>query len=136
MGSCSRFKFSIIACFLGVLISAPSVLAHGIPWSPFYWNPMTYNGVTYKKSALMIPVRIRNYPETYCMQLDTGYQDTIFYAVPKSIKKELIGNYHEGEPFYLAMHYGSTLIHQSGIKIKYAPKAEMDAPCPVIGTVG
>jgi len=84
----------------------------------------------------MVPVQIRSQPQTYYMQLDTGYSETIFYAVPDTVKNALIGDFKGSGPFYLPLYVAGNLVTMSGIKIKTSPAASMDGPYPEIGTIG
>ncbi|MGH8225087.1 MAG: hypothetical protein ACRER1_02895 [Gammaproteobacteria bacterium] len=119
------------------LASATPGLAQpsGIPWIHFQWDSLKTGGKTYAKSALLVPVRIRSFPQIYYMQLDTGAFDTIFYAVPKKVQDALLGDWHKGQPFYLPLHIGDTLLTLSGIRITTL-SADMKGPYPIIGTLG
>jgi hypothetical protein len=107
-----------------------------IPWVPFQWSSITSGGKTYEKGALLVPVRIRSFPQTYCMQLDTGTPDTLFYAVPKNVQDAIVGDWNKGQPFSLPLHIGATVLTFTGLRIVASPSAEMNQPCPIIGTLG
>ncbi len=110
--------------------------AGSIPWISFYWSPIKNNGKTLAKGVLLVPIKIRSFPDTYYVQLDTGASATIFYSVPKSIQDELVGNWEKGQAFHLPLHIGSSVLTFTGIMIKTSPAADMSTPHPLIGTLG
>jgi hypothetical protein len=110
-----------------------------LDWSPFRWASHTAGGVTYERSAMLVPVTFPDASGTYWMQLDTGSDATMLYGIPLL---QLYPNApHESghsPSVMLTGTIGSTPFTHFRFWIKgdFGDPLGAENPVPVIGTVG
>lgn len=73
----STIKFSLLLLFMLLNSIGFTQIVQSIP---FVWSNDTLNGVYFEKTAMHLPVRFPNDTTTYYFQLDTGSEESYFYA--------------------------------------------------------
>ena len=72
-------KIKFIVIFLLLAVESCSA---AIEWSQFEWIGSTIGDKTFDRAAILVPVKLKDNPKTFWMQLDTGTDVTIIYGIP------------------------------------------------------
>lgn len=71
-----------IKLFIIFLLFAVESCSAAIEWSQFEWISSTVGNKTFDRAAILVPVKLKNNPKTFWMQLDTGTDVTVLYQIP------------------------------------------------------
>ena len=66
------------------MLLAVETCSAGVEWSQFEWIGSTIGDKTFDRAAILVPVKLKNNPKTFWMQLDTGTDVTVLYQLPFS----------------------------------------------------
>ena len=73
-----------IKLFIIVLLLAVETCTAGVEWSQFEWTGSSIGDKTFDRAAILVPVKLKNNPKTFWIQLDTGTDVTVLYQIPFS----------------------------------------------------
>jgi len=73
-----------IKLFIIFLLLAAESCSASIEWSKFEWISSTIGDKTFDRVGILVPVKLKNNPKTFWMQLDTGTDVTVVYQIPFS----------------------------------------------------
>ena len=89
-------KAKFIVIFLLFVVESCSA---AIEWSQFEWISSSIGDKTFDRAAILVPVKLKNNPKTFWMQLDTGTDVTVLYQIPFSQMKYPVQPVKEQENF-------------------------------------
>lgn len=72
-----RIRLLIVFLILAIIDCSPD-----IEWSQFEWRGSSIGSKTFDRAAILIPVKLKDNPKTFWMQLDTGIDVTVVYQTP------------------------------------------------------
>jgi hypothetical protein len=70
--------------FVFLLLFIVESCSAGMEWSQFEWTSSSIGGKKFDRVAILVPMKLKNNPRTFWMQLDTGSDFTVLYQIPFS----------------------------------------------------
>ena len=84
--------------------------------------------------AMLLPVQVNGFSETYYLQLDYGAPNTMLFTVPLKELDSLTRS--EGKPDFSSLHLGDMKMERAGFYLKEYGNSIKDNQYPIIGTLG
>jgi len=72
-------RIILLAIFL---LFAVTGCSPDIEWSQFEWRGSSIGGKTFDRAVILVPVKLKDNPKIFWMQLDTGIDVTVVYQIP------------------------------------------------------
>ncbi len=71
-----------IKLFIIIMLLTFETCSAAIEWSQFEWISSSIGDKTFDRVGILVPVKLKNNPKTFWMQLDTGSDFTVLYQIP------------------------------------------------------